>query len=661
MSLSLPGAVEGLRVGNDAAWLLAFYNDGNLSGRPVAEFGRDHYNAEIQATLPGGLEGGTYSIAIEGLTDADYARISLNNASPPRAAKLYMFWRDTNLSVGGYLANVAGISDLVSGASAETIGEQHLVAVLHVAGVTRKAGSRRYETTITLRERVFEKVNRPLRQGACYISLAAAVRALLVDRAGLAADGYQLHPLTPHPACAPSDPPAPDGYDVPGDGTILDRVREIGRLIEQRTGRYGRGMFLIRNGRLHLGPRPIPLSGDPRPLTPSAGLLATEPLDPIRIETRSAEGAAQTRTRRQLKLTLKGRPDIKPGDLVQADPPAGDEGPTMGGLLGSLGALIAGPLLPGLSGELQRPVTLYVASVEHRLGRASGFVTTVTGVEVTDARDHWDCRSERDQADSDQEDRPAAASPALRAASGVRGAGPTPRQPEVAEVRRANSATTGTTPGQTTTLWRGLVAPDGGRNAARRLAIRRPGRSEATEVPYLTPFAWGRCGLVLPRYPGTRILVSYPGGQANDPVDAGALWESGRGPDASPGDWWLILPVGVATTAREAASGEGAPALHEGKVSQDLIDADGNRVIEVGELTVRIGRDSLKNAGQRPARGEDGAVTIEHAKGQSSIVMLPDGTIRISGKRIELDAGDGDITMSAKSVLVSVQDKMDVS
>jgi hypothetical protein len=197
-------------------------------------------------------------------------------------------------------------------------------------------------------------------------------------------------------------------------------------------------------------------------------------------------------------------------------------------------------------------------------------------------------------------------------------------------------------------------------------------------IPYATPFAWGKCGLVVPRYPGTRVVVLHRNGQANDPLDVGALWEAGHGPDSQAGDWWLILPVDIPESDRATIANNATPKEHTGKVSQDLIDAEGNRIIEVGELTIRVGKDSLKNAGERPKRpnennptGTPDCVTIEHTKEGSKIVMKPDGSVEITAKKIkfdtsqsngdiELDAGQGNITMKANSVDVQVLDSMNV-
>ncbi len=184
------------------------------------------------------------------------------------------------------------------------------------------------------------------------------------------------------------------------------------------------------------------------------------------------------------------------------------------------------------------------------------------------------------------------------------------------------------------------------------MAIQRPSPSPVDGAPYLTPYAWGKTGLVLPRYPGTRVLVAHRNGSSDDPVDAGALWESGHGPDSQPGDWWLILPVAVPEDQRSSLPDDQEPREHTGKVSQDLIDADGNRVIEAGEFVIRVSRNSLKSAGERPDRASDAdSITIEHADGGSKITMKSDGSIQIKGTNIELNAS-AKITLKASAVEV---------
>jgi hypothetical protein len=637
-------------IGNDSAWLLAFHKtvSQQVSPDPVLEIGRDDYYAEVQASLPSGLEGGVYSFVIEGLTDEHYAKIAQKGPDAPNVVRLYMFWRDTNSSIGGYLSNLAGLTDLTSAVKASDIPDA-LVADLRIVSVTRKAGTRRYETTVTARERIFESLaNNRLAAAVDSLAFPQALQELLRRTCGFAPDrDFKTYGTLPT-----------ENRSLAAGKTALDHLRLLGQRLEESTAKYGRGMFLIRDGVLHIGPRPIPVDGDsqpPKKLTLAAGLIETAALDPVPIDPNFDASTGDAPTRRQFRLTLKGRPDIKPGDMVEFDSPPEDVSKTTGGLLGAIGDLLGGPLLPSLGDEtFQNPVQLYVSSVEHKLGRTSGFVTTAVGVEITGTTpdDRWDKRTPQ----SGQQPAPteSSANPEVAAARAVRqmtqSSADSRNFPELAEVRRMTATGSAEPPSQTVKLWRGLAPGDGGASQARRLAIQRPSPAPIDGVPYVTPYAWGKTGLVLPRYPGTRVLVEHRNGSSDDPVDAGALWESGHGPDSQPGDWWLILPVGVPQDKRSSLTDDQTPQEHTGPVSQDLIDADGNRVIEAGEFVVRVSRNSLKSAGQRPSRASDAdSITIEHADGGSKITLKSDGTIQIKGTNIEFEAS-GKITLKASEV-----------
>jgi hypothetical protein len=118
---------------------------------------------------------------------------------------------------------------------------------------------------------------------------------------------------------------------------------------------------------------------------------------------------------------------------------------------------------------------------------------------------------------------------------------------------------------------------------------------------------------------------------------------------------------------RQAIAQDVTPDPPSGKGTNDLVDADGNRVIEVGELTIRVGRDSLRPIGERPKRAKDAGgdidcITIEHADAKAKIVIESDGTIVIhAAKDLVLRAPNGDVKVDAKNVQVKVTGKMDVS
>jgi hypothetical protein len=649
--MDLASLTDKALIGNDSAYLLAFHevDNGQVSPKPALEFGSDSYHAEIRAALPAGLEGGTYSFVVEGLIDDHYAMLAQSATNKVRVVRLYLFWRDTNSSIAGYLSNLAGLTDVFSAVKAADIPTA-LVADLRVVSVTRKAGARRYETTITARERIFETVNTSIIKTAVAVQpLPAALQAMLQQSCGFARDrDFVTYSL-----------PTSERREFPAGRSLRANLQLLATRLEESTNQHGRGMLLIRDGKLHIGARPIPLDGaQPKKLTVGGGLIETEVLESAVSDTTfDTSNGAEAPTRRQFRLTLKGRPDLKPGDAVTFDLPPEDVTKTTGGLLGAIGDVLSSTLVPSLGDEpFKNPVNVYVSGVEHRLGRTSGFVTTVTGVEISGSSqtDFWD-RHTPSSGEAPQSAPAAAPNPETAAAQAVRQLARSVSgdrlHPEVGEIRQANSEATANDPSQSVTVWRGLAPSDGGAHQARRLAIQRPSAAPSTGTPYLTPYAWGKTGLILPRYPGTRVLVVHRNGSADDAIDIGALWESGKGPDSQPGDYWLILPVGIASSRRSSIEDSAEPEEPSGKVTQDLIDADGNRVIEVGEFTLRVGRDSLSAAGERAARADDAdSITIEHGGG-SSIVMKSDGSITIKGKKVQIEA-DNDITLKASSVNV---------
>jgi hypothetical protein len=156
------------------------------------------------------------------------------------------------------------------------------------------------------------------------------------------------------------------------------------------------------------------------------------------------------------------------------------------------------------------------------------------------------------------------------------------------------------------------------------------------------------------------VVVTHRGGRTTDPIDVGAIWTVDRGPQSKPGDWWLILPVGV--EQRKSVGPDDVPAEHTGNVTDDLIDGDGARFIQVGGLTIRVGEKALrKTDGERPKGEDKQTILIEQADKGARISIDEDGTITIkSAKDIVLDAGSGKISLTAGDVDVKVSNAMDV-
>ncbi|MEV0154968.1 hypothetical protein AB0H57_14645 [Micromonospora sp. NPDC050686] len=650
-------------VGNDAGWTLEFHRQtpAGLAPLPLTLSSSSYY-AAIDATLEEGLRPGAFKITIEGLTDEHFALLRAGEA--PLVAKLHLYWRDANTSVGAFFTNLVGLN---AGPSAEEL-HQSLVAELRVKKIRRISGDKTYDTELTLIEQAYARLGQRVATRFEAANFSAAVAAI-GQRTRVSLTTWEANP--DGTMTRPTGEATGAERVVLGQGLLYTSALErIGEALAHSRNRYGRSMLLIRDGTVHVGARPIPYpEGEPKPLTLATGLLECTEDEPRGSDPYAATESAGTAApaKPAWTLTCKGRPDLKPGDVVRFDPPPGNEATTLGTVGAALLGSFAAPFAPS-TGELGPDAKLlYVSSVRHQLSKTAGFATEVHGVEIpATGAAAWDTWSDATPA-AGAEPAAGAGSPGTAAAEAVRRAARAAtgeaRGLEVGEVRAVATNASGAVepPAQTETVWEGLVRPDGRPNGVRRLPPRREQPTPLPGVSYLTPFAWGGCGLVLPRYPGTRVALAYRNGRPDDPVDVGALWPSGHAPVSEPGDWWLSLPVGVATGDRSSVSDGAVPADHAGKVAHDLTDGDGNRVIELGELTVRVGRAKLQGRGHRPARAADAdSITIEHAGGGSKIVLKQDGSITITGKRIDLDAGSGNINLTAANVDVHVSGSMNV-
>src|SRR5262249_21398354 len=126
-------------------------------------------------------------------------------------------------------------------------------------------------------------------------------------------------------------------------------------------------------------------------LKPEEGLLeiesrGPETSDPFFVP---ANPGDKEKKRERYELTLRGRPDLKPGDFVTFTKPAeesDDDGSPVGFAFD-----VQAEIKPGST------VMLYVRGVAHRLAREQGFLTIVRGVSVpgNDPANAWFTYSER--------------------------------------------------------------------------------------------------------------------------------------------------------------------------------------------------------------------------------------------------------------------------
>lgn len=150
-----------------------------------------------------------------------------------------------------------------------------------------------------------------------------------------------------------------------------------------------------------------------------------------------------------------------------------------------------------------------------------------------------------------------------------------------------------------------------------------------TNTPLASPFAWHKCGLVVPVYPGMKALVGHNLGLANDGVIAGFLWSEKpaiTAPENKPGDWWLCLPIDFDPSN---------PPTDQTKAVNDITTNTGTRVIELKGLKITVGTGKLATVGKRPIEGADDEFLIEHASG-TRLRIASDGALTIDASKASL-------------------------
>lgn len=634
-------------IGKAIGWKL------DIAGQTI-----DHASAwaSITVSMDSGIAPGSVTLEIRGLSTEQFAAIASARlpANPAGGvtqvlfATLHLYWRDRQ--------------------SLEGSNPPPSLIFFAVTALSRQSEGLQFVTRIEGRDAIYEVLTRARTPAATTpISASGPLEAArrLLETAGLVAGGdFVVH-----------DPPA--GSATGSDATIviqsqapvLPQLNQLEDVMLQRFGRRGRGVYLLNRGKLHVGPfRPMPISGAVKSLDDTTGFITAtrqasdEPVAP----TEAVSGDALAVPPRAVwRVEMVGRTDIGPGDMVSFIMPGEDA------------ALFSGFGLQAVAGARIAPVqvTVYVSSVHHVMGRNRGWTMTLAGVEITGepvAENAWDIVTATTGAV------PVRGEPAPRAdpAASVRGRVETiaaneaaaRRVLDVGEVRAAKTATRmdGENVSVAAHSSNLLVGAEVGTGAgAARLSdlLRNGSAADTLNTPYVTPFAWGPFGLVLPRYPGTRVMVSYHRGSVHDPVDMGALWRTSDDAETSaptntePGDWWLILPAGLSEQAASSADGTGPVAVPaNAKASHDLIDASGERFIEVKGFTIRsYGENSLTRPKDRPRqpKGENmrGGIQIVHVDSGAMIAIATDGKITIKatgelvleGEGIKLKPGRGTV------------------
>jgi hypothetical protein len=166
--------------------------------------------------------------------------------------------------------------------------------------------------------------------------------------------------------------------------------------------------------------------------------------------------------------------------------------------------------------------------------------------------------------------------------------------------------------------------------------------------PLVSPFAWHKCGLVVPVYEGMKAHLSHNLGLQDDVLIDGFIWSETpviEPPKNKAGDWWLCLPIDFNTAN---------PPSDSTKAVNDLIANNGKRLIQLKGLKITIGASTLPSVGDRPEEGADDEFLIEHKSG-TTLKIAEDGKVTIEAENIEI-TGDVAITGDLK-----VQGNVDIS
>lgn len=160
-----------------------------------------------------------------------------------------------------------------------------------------------------------------------------------------------------------------------------------------------------------------------------------------------------------------------------------------------------------------------------------------------------------------------------------------------------------------------------------RTAVTNEEQQHFPDKPIVSPFAWHKCGLVVPIYPGMKALLSHNLNLSNDVLVNGFIWSEEpkiEPPKNKEGDWWLCLPVDFDTST---------PPKENTKAVNDITANNGKRVIEVKGLKVVVGK--LPSVGVRPVEGEDDEFLIEHKSG-TKFKIASDGELTIEAAKVTI-------------------------
>lgn len=631
-------------VGFDAGWKAEFRKAGD-KGQPIDEgmfsISRDSYFGEVRFEAATAFRAPSFRLSVEGLSDDDHHKIV---GGPYVFVKIFAGWRDLG---SGFLSAFSDIASVFTGES----GDEACVELLNgrIYTYERLHGDFRYKTEIT---GIDERYHRMRTTIAEKVTVNSGDAAQLYAKALCEQIGV---PIVLHPTEGKGD--AIDGImEIPAHLTVAEALQFVSEHAHSEGAERQIPMF-FRTDAFHFGPWTAPVlsaapDGETKTLDLSTGLVEYKPVaqaqttdvvtDPYALQPAMA-----------FDVKLRGRADIRLGDLVQME--IDESGP--GDLPDTVSSSVLGPLgdvasgVASMFGPAVEPdyTTCRVVSVLHEIDRVKGFVTTLR-VEKQEETSSSSTKTET-VASTVQRSGDEAAKVAAELKKRARGEQREVRLLNIGEINH-QFVKDGTSDNHDVRAQRIDVMEGLERSGKINGAVVDKRVEKGTQLynkPYVTPFAFGLTGLVVPHYPGMRVVDLHYRENISQSIVAGALWRDGEAPASELGDWWLSLPIDV--SASESAPDLDNVELPSGPVTHDLITGAGGRAIHVKGLRISVGENMLPDAGVRPDEPVADEILIEHKSG-ASIYIDADGNITLSSPK--------DITFSANKIVMDVQDSVDV-
>jgi hypothetical protein len=359
--------------------------------------------------------------------------------------------------------------------------------------------------------------------------------------------------------------------------------------------------FAVFDQRMHFG-TPVTDPGAPWSLTPDVNLAVFEPfIDAVpAADSENRLHPVTSELANGFHFMATGDPSVRPGRAVKPKVEKGD----------------------------WESIPYRVLSVTHRFGLTSGYVCDGIALKVCTDDTCWKRQQlgGRRTADAVARDMSSLMKGAARGAA-----------VDVGKVE-SYKAGSGTAPDvHRASLYTGQVFPTTETQPSLRTDVDAVADKIASNRPIVSPFAWHKCGLVVPVYAGMKAVMMHNLALTDDALVGGFMWSETPAiepPPSNAGDWWLCLPIGIQSGATPTTST---------KAANDLISAGGRRVIEARALTIKVG-DKMTTIGTRPADGTDDELVIDHKSG-SKVKIDANGDLTIEAKKITVT---GDVTVDGK-------------